>query len=109
MDSDFGLFDARLFGGGWKVTDPSWFLFQETPLKPEYAARAVGFHRDRTTTRDIFIQHLRYGYGLALIYNRYRGKRLWGWWQSLQTYRDLGKAAFAGITTTVLRGRSKQL
>ena len=96
-----GLFDTR-FPGGWEDADLCWRFFRGTNFKLDYAPRAVVFHRYRTTARDFFIQHLRYGHGLALIHAKYRGELSWGWRQSLQAYRDLGKAALA-LAATGLR------
>jgi GT2 family glycosyltransferase len=97
-----GLFDTRYPGGGWEDADLCWRFSRGTSLKLEYAPKAVVFHRFRTTARDFFVQHLRYGYGLALIYRKYRGELLWGWRQRLEAYRDLSTAALT-LAAAVLR------
>ncbi len=88
-----GLFDTRFPGGGWEDADLCWRLFRGTTFKLGYASKAVVFHRYRTTAKEFFVQHARYGYGLALICEKYRGELSWGWRQRLRAYRDLAVAA----------------
>jgi GT2 family glycosyltransferase len=97
-----GLFGTQFPGGGWEDADLCWRFFRGTNFKLMFAPKAVVFHRYRTTAKDFFIQHMTYGYGLALICKKYRGELSWGWRQSLQAYADLGKAAWT-LTTVVLR------
>lgn len=89
-----GLFDGRFPGGGWEDADLCWRFFRKTNFKLVHAPKAAVFHRYRTTAMDFFIMHMRYGYGLALIFAKYRGELSWGWRQRLQGYRDFGKAAW---------------
>jgi GT2 family glycosyltransferase len=69
-----GGFDARFPGGGWEDADLCWRLRRETRLRLTYCARAVVFHRYRTTPREFFGQHFRYGHGLGLLLRKYRGE-----------------------------------
>ena len=99
-----GLFDGRFPGGGWEDADLCWRFFRGTNFKLVHAPKAAVFHRYRTTAKDFFIMHMRYGYGLALIFAKYRGTLSWGWQQRLPAYRGLGKAAWT-LTTVGLRHR----
>ncbi len=99
-----GLFDTRFPGGGWDDADLCWRFLTGTKFKLVHAPKAAVFHRYRTTAKDFFIMHMRYGYGLALIFAKYRGTLSWGWQQRLQALRDLGKAAWT-LTTVGLRHR----
>lgn len=101
-----GLFDTRFPGGGWEDADLCWRFFRGTNFKLEYAPKAVVFHRYRATAKEFFIQHMRYGYGLALIYAKYHGELLWGWRQSLRAYRELGMAARTLTMVRLRRGLS---
>ncbi len=94
-----GLFDTSFPGGGWEDADLCWRFARETNFKLGYASKAVVFHRYRSTARDFFIQHVRYGYGLALIYGKYRGELPWGWRQRFRSLKDLSKAALTVVTT----------
>lgn len=96
------LFDVRSPGGGWEDADLFWHLFRGTPFRLAHAPKAAVFHRYRTTAKDFFIQHMRYGYGLALIFVKYRAELSWGWRQRLQASRDLGHAAWT-LTTVGVR------
>ncbi|MDV2495079.1 MAG: glycosyltransferase [bacterium] len=99
-----GLFDTRFPGGGWDDADLCWRFFRGTNFKIVHAPKAAVFHRYPTTAKDFFIMHTRYGYGLALIFAKYRGTLSWGWQQRLQACRSLGKAAWT-LTTVGLRHR----
>lgn len=104
-----GLFDTRFPGGGWEDADLCWRFSRGTGWKLVYSPRAIVFHRYRTAARDFFIQHVRYGYGLGLIYSKYPGELWWGWRERVQACGDLGKAA-CGLITSLLRhevGRDK--
>ncbi|MGE5446163.1 MAG: glycosyltransferase [Ignavibacteriales bacterium] len=91
---EIGLFDTRFPGGGWEDADLCWRFFRGTNLKLKYTPRAIVFHRYRTTAKDFFIQHIRYGYGLAVIYTKYHGELSWDWRENLRAYRDLSRAAW---------------
>ncbi len=99
-----GLFDTRFPGGGWDDADLCWRFSKGTNFKLVHAPKAAVFHRYRTTAKDFFIMHMRYGYGLALIFAKYRGTLSWGWQQRLPAYRGLGKAAWT-LTTVGLGQR----
>jgi len=99
-----GLFDTRFPGGGWDDADLCWRFLTGTKFKLVYAPKAAVFHRYRTTAKDFFIMHMRFGYGLALIFAKYRATLSWGWQQRFQALRDLGKAAWT-LTTVGLRHR----
>ena len=98
-----GLFDARFRGGGWEDADLCWRFFEGTNFKLAYAPNAVVFHRYRTTVREFFIQHVRYGDGLARIYAKYRGDLSPGWQQSLHAYWNLGNLSWI-LAKEVLSG-----
>lgn len=89
-----GYFDTRFPGGGWEDADLCWRFFRETNLKLKYAPRAVVFHRYRTTAKDFFFQHVRYGHGLAILYAKYHEELSWDWLESLRAYRDLASVAW---------------
>jgi len=74
-----GYFDTRFPRGGWEDADLCWRFFRETNLKLKYAPRAVVFHRYRTTAKAFFIQHVRYGYGLAILFTKYNEEISWDW------------------------------
>ena len=99
-----GLFDTRFPGGGWDDADLCWRFLTGTKFKLVHAPKAAVFHRYRTTAKDFFIMHMRFGYGLALIFAKYRATLSWGWQQRFQALRDLGKAAWT-LTTVGLRHR----
>jgi GT2 family glycosyltransferase len=84
-----GLFDTRFPGGGWEDADLCWRFFRGTDFTLGYAPNAVVFHRYRSTVKEFFIQHVRYGDGLARICAKYRGNLLPGWQQSLHRYWNL--------------------
>jgi len=98
-----GLFDTRFAGGGWEDADLCWRFFSGTRFKLGYAPHAVVFHRYRTTVREYFIQHVRYGDGLARIYAKYRGDLAPGWQQSLHGYWNLGNLTWI-LAKEVLSG-----
>ncbi len=99
-----GLFDTRFPGGGWDDADLCWRFLTGTNFKLVHAPKAAVFHRYRTTAKDFFIMHMRYGYGLTLVFSKYREELSWGWQQRLRAYGDLGKAAWT-LTTVGLRHR----
>lgn len=101
-----GLFDTRFPGGGWEDADLCWRFFRKTNFKLVHAPKAAVFHRYCTTAMDFFILHMRYGYGLALIFDKYKGELSWGWQQRLPAYRGLGKAAWTLTTVGLRHGRS---
>lgn len=88
-----GLFDTRFRGGGWEDADLCWRFFRGTNFKLAYAPNAVVFHRYRTTVKEFFTQHVRYGDGLARIYAKYRGELSPDWEKSLRPYWDLSGLA----------------
>jgi len=96
-----GRFDTLFPGGGWEDADLCWRFSRETTYTLEYAPRAVVFHRYRTTARAFFVQHMRYGYGLALLRRKYRDELSWTVRERLRAYRDLGSAA-VGLGAAVL-------
>jgi GT2 family glycosyltransferase len=89
-----GLFDTRFPGGGWDDADLCWRFSKGTNFKLVHVPKAAVFHRYRTTAKDFFIMHVRYGYGLGLIFSKYNEELSWGWRQRLRVYGDLGKAAW---------------
>lgn len=89
-----GLFDPLFPGGGWEDADLCWRFFRQTDLELVHAPKAAVFHRYRTTARDFFIMHVKYGYGMAQLFSKYRGELSWGWPQRLRVYRDLGYSAW---------------
>lgn len=87
-----GPFDTRFPGGGWEDADLCWRLARGTGLELAYAPSAVVFHRYRTTAAAFFVQHVRYGYGLAILRRKYRDElslTLRDRWRAL---RELGGA-----------------
>jgi len=100
-----GPFDTRFPGGGWEDADFCWRFFRETTFTLAYAPRAAVLHRYRTTARAFFVQHMRYGLGLALLRRKYRSELAWSASDTLRAYRDLGSAA-ATLCTALLRQRS---
>jgi GT2 family glycosyltransferase len=84
-----GYFDTRFPGGGWEDADLCWRFFRETNLKLKYPPRAVVFHRYRTTAKAFFIQHVRYGYGLAILFTKYNEEISWDWRERAQAYKNL--------------------
>jgi GT2 family glycosyltransferase len=88
-----GRFDTWFPGGGWEDADLCWRLTRGTDFSLQYAPRAVVFHRYRDSARAFFVQHVRYGYGLALLRRKYRAELSWAMRDRLQAYRDLGSAA----------------
>ncbi|MGH7412045.1 MAG: glycosyltransferase [Candidatus Methylomirabilis sp.] len=104
-----GLLDTRFPGRGWEDADLCWRFSRGTGWKLAYAPRAVVFHRYRTSAKDFFIQHVRYGHGLGLIYSKYTGELGSGWRERVRALGDLGKAA-CSLTSSLLRhevGRDK--
>ena len=96
-----GGFDTLFPGGGWEDADLCWRFARETAYTMEYAPRAAVFHRYRTTARTFFVQHMRYGYGLALLRRKYRDELPWTARDRLRAYRELGSAA-VGLGAAVL-------
>jgi GT2 family glycosyltransferase len=100
-----GPFDTRFPGGGWEDADLCWRLARGTDLSLEYAPRAVVFHRYRNTASAFFVQHLRYGYGLALLRRKYRNELAWAVRDRLRAYGELGGAAL-GLGAAIIRSGS---
>jgi GT2 family glycosyltransferase len=98
-----GLFDTRFPGGGWEDADLCWRFFRGTHFTLGYAPNAVVFHRYRTTVREFFIQHVRYGDGLARIYAKYHGDLSPGWQQSIHAYWNLANLTWI-LARDVLSG-----
>jgi GT2 family glycosyltransferase len=88
-----GGFDTGFPGGGWEDADFCWRLLRQTTFSLEYAPRAVVLHRYRATARAFFVQHIRYGFGLALLRRKYGDELAWSASDSLRAYRDLASAA----------------
>jgi GT2 family glycosyltransferase len=88
-----GMFDTAFPGGGWEDADLCWRFARETGLELRYAPRAAVFHHYRATQWDFFVQHYRYGYGLALLYRKYRGELRWGRRERAEAYAELGATA----------------
>jgi GT2 family glycosyltransferase len=97
-----GPFDPRFPGGGWEDADLCWRFLRLTTLELAYAPRAIVFHRYRATARDFFVQHLRYGRGLAVLHAKYAGDLAWGWRERKDAYAALGGAAWR-LARTALR------
>jgi GT2 family glycosyltransferase len=89
-----GGFDPRFPGGGWEDADLCWRFLHLTTLELGYAPKAVVFHRYRATARDFFVQHLRYGRGLALLHAKYAGELTWGWRERKGAYAALARATW---------------
>lgn len=108
-----GRFDTQFPGGGWEDADLCWRLSRETNLKLKYAPRAIVFHRYRTTAKDFFIQHVRYGSGLAILFAKYNDELSWGWREHIRAYRDLAGAALTLAKLVfqhmILRGKAEDL
>jgi GT2 family glycosyltransferase len=88
-----GGFDQRFPGGGWEDADLCWRLARQAGCRLVYTPRAVVFHRYRSTPKAFFIQHMRYGYGLALLRRKYRDELPWRWPDRVRAYRDLAASA----------------
>jgi GT2 family glycosyltransferase len=84
-----GMFDTAFPGGGWEDADLCWRFAKETSLELRYAPRAVVFHRYRATPWDFFIQHYRYGYGLALLHKKYGDDLTWDRRERAKAYAEL--------------------
>jgi GT2 family glycosyltransferase len=102
-----GAFDLRFPGGGWEDADLCWRFLRLTDLELVYAPKAVVFHRYRATVRDFFVQHVRYGRGLALLHAKYSEDLAWGWPQRKAAYAALGEAIGRLATTAILRGAGR--
>jgi cellulose synthase/poly-beta-1,6-N-acetylglucosamine synthase-like glycosyltransferase len=87
-----GGFDPLFPGGGWEDADLCWRLTRRAGVRLGYAPRAVVFHRYRATARAFFIQHVRYGYGLALLHRTSGGDVPW---TRLEAFRASGRLARA--------------
>ena len=107
-----GLFDTTFPGGGWEDADLCWRLSRASGAI-RYAPRAVVFHRYRGTARDFLVQHYRYGYGLSLIYGKYRQELRWSWCERLRATSELRRSAAAlaqaGIRSTFGGSREHEL
>lgn len=90
-----GMFDTAFPGGGWEDADLCWRLAQETGLELRYAPRAAVFHRYRATHWDFLVQHYRYGYGLAVLYRKYRPELRWGARERARAYAELAATAWS--------------
>jgi GT2 family glycosyltransferase len=88
-----GGFDQRFPGGGWEDADLCWRLSRQAGCRLAYTPRAVVFHRYRSTPTAFFIQHMRYGYGLALLRRKYRDELPWRWRDRVRAYRELARSA----------------
>jgi len=102
-----GAFDLRFPGGGWEDADLCWRFLRLTDLELAYAPKAVVFHRYRATVRDFFVQHVRYGRGLALLHAKYSEELAWGWPERRAAYAALGEAIGRLATTAILRGTGR--
>jgi GT2 family glycosyltransferase len=91
--SRIGKFDTTFPGGGWEDADLCWRFARQTDLELRYAPRAVVFHHYRATQWDFFVQHYRYGYGLALLYKKYRDELSWGARERGKAYAELARTA----------------
>lgn len=101
---EIGGFDVRFPGGGWEDADLCWRVTRRDGVRLVEAPRAVVFHRYRTTARDFFVQHVRYGYGLALLRRKWRDEVPWTWRQGFQASGGVGPGAW-GVGRALL-GRS---
>jgi GT2 family glycosyltransferase len=106
-----GLLDEHLIQGD--STDFCTRFVRGTGLKLAYVPQATVFHRHRATTWDFLTQQWNYGRGHALLYIKYREEIPWGWRQSVQAYRELGRAAGAlvasGLRPTRENGRREEI
>jgi GT2 family glycosyltransferase len=87
-----GGFDVRFPGGGWEDADLCWRVTRPDGARLVEAPRAVVLHRYRTTARNFFVQHVRYGHGLGLIMRKWRAELPWTWRQGLRASGGLGSA-----------------
>jgi len=94
MLNKIGLFDTRFPGGGWEDADLCWRFTSNSKLKLEYNSKAIVFHRYRDNYKDYFIQHFKYGYGLALINLKYSDYYHWDRNKEIKSYIELGNAFY---------------
>ncbi|MFL5674881.1 MAG: glycosyltransferase [Chloroflexota bacterium] len=80
--------DAALAIGGWsedmlRGEDIDFSIRMLDAFGAEVVLResAVVFHHDRETDEELRLQALGYGYGMALLYDRYPTRYPWGWRQ----------------------------
>jgi GT2 family glycosyltransferase len=103
-----GGFDHRFPGGGWEDADLCWRFLRTTDFELVYAPKAVVFHRYRATVRDFFVQHVRYGRGLALLHAKYSEDLAWGWRERKAAYAALGKSVGRLALTALRRGAGRE-
>lgn len=89
-----GMFDSAFPGGGWEDADLCWRFVRQTGLTLSYSARAVVFHRYRTTPRAFLAQQHWYGYGLGLIYAKHHRELAWRWPTDADAQIEVARAAW---------------
>lgn len=65
-----GYFDYKLISGG--DADFAWRVQLETNHKILYVANAIVIHRHRTNLKGLFKQQFKYGYGIEILYEKYK-------------------------------------
>jgi len=68
--NEIGLFDENTISG--EDLDLCWRMQLFTSYKVGYNPAALVFHKHRTTFRDIFKQHMVYGYGVVYLEKKYK-------------------------------------
>jgi glycosyltransferase involved in cell wall biosynthesis len=95
-----GLFDTRF--RGMEDMDFGWRFFG-AGLKLVYKERALVFHRHRATGWGLFKQHVSWGYGGALLHQKY--SLPWSIGKELRKYGELLVAVGTGARAAVRHSR----
>lgn len=88
-----GNFDKELMSGG--DADLAWRMQLLTTYKLTYRRESIVQHHHRTTIKNLFKQHFRYGIGSALLYKKYGNSMKYGVKQSLSDWLKLAINEFS--------------
>jgi glycosyltransferase involved in cell wall biosynthesis len=99
-----GCFDTHFPAAGFEDVDFSWRFFRESDLTLSDNRKAIVFHRARSTTRDFFCQHLRYGRGLAVLQAKYPARLPWTWRDELRAWCAAAGLGWRAATTALRQG-----
>lgn len=100
-----GCFDENFTSGG--DADISWRMQLSTMYKLIYSSKAIVIHHHRTTLKNLFIQHFKYGIGSVLLHKKYRSKMNYDTRKSLSNWLKLLVVECYGAAKKIIQHPSK--
>lgn len=88
-----GSFDEEFISGG--DADISWRMQLNTDYKLIYIPESIVQHRHRTTLKNLFVQHFKYGVGSASLYYKYGRLMNYDIKRSISDWLKSAKAEFS--------------